>query len=74
MNVQTEARWIELNFSDDVQLEGDRIEQQVERLRELLPSGEVEVEAQYVRFTTGQRFLDWIAESREPYERDEVKP
>jgi hypothetical protein len=65
---------VELNFSDDVELAGDRIEQQVERIRELLPAGEVEVEAHYVQFATGQRFLDWIADSRESYVRGEVEP
>ena len=74
LGVQASSRWIELNFSDNVELAGDRIEQQVERLRELMPAGEVEVTARYVRFGTGQRFLDWIADSRESYTRDEVEP
>ena len=74
LGVQANSRWVELNFSDDVELPGDRIEEQVERIRELLPAGEVEVQAAHVRFATGQRFLDWIADSRESYVRDEVEP
>ena len=72
--VQAGSTWVELHFSEDVELAGGAIEQQVERIRELLPAGEVEVEARYVRFAAGQRFLDWIADSREPYERGEVEP
>ena len=74
LGVQADSRWVELNFSDDVELPGDRIEEQVERIRKLLPAGEVEVQAGHVRFAPGQRFLDWIAESRESYVRDEVEP
>ncbi len=74
LGVQAGSKWVELNSSDDVELSGDRIEQQVERLREIMPAGEVEVTARYVRFGTGQRFLDWIADSRESYTRDEVEP
>ena len=74
LGVQAGSKWVELNFSDDVELAGDRIEQQVERLRELMPGGEVEVTTRYVRFGRGQRFLDWIADSRESYTRDEVEP
>ena len=72
--VQAGSTWVELHFSQDVELAGGGIEQQVERIRELLPAGEVEVEARYVRFAAGQRFLDWIADSREAYERGEVEP
>ena len=74
LGVQAGATWVELNFSDDVELEGDRIEQSVERIRELVPTGEVEVTAAYVRFATGQRFLDFIADSRKSYRRDDVEP
>ena len=74
LGVQADSQWVELNFSDDIELGGDSIEQQVERVRKLLPAGEVEVEARYVQFATGQRFLDWIADSRESYVRGEVEP
>ena len=71
---QAGATWVELNFSDDVELEGDKIDQSVERIRELVPAGEVEVTAGYVRFATGQRFLDYVADSRKSYRRDDVEP
>ena len=74
LGVQSGSRWVELNFSDDFELPGDSIEVQVEHLRALMPAGEVEVSAQYVQFASGQSFLDWIADSRESYGRDEVEP
>ncbi len=74
LGVQADSKWGELSFSEDIALAGDLIEQQVERIREIIPNSEVEVTAQYIQFATGQRFLDWIAESCETYSRDEVKP
>ena len=74
LGVQAGAAWVELTFADTVELAGGRVEQQVERLRELVPEGEVEVAAGYVRFDTGRQFLDWIADSREPFARGDVEP
>ena len=73
LGVAAGETWVELNFSESVELAGERIEQQVERLRELVPAGEVEVNAAYVRFASGQVFLDWIADSREPFARGDVE-
>ena len=74
LGVQAGENWAELNFAERVELVGNRIEEEIERLRELIPEGEVEVTAGFMRFATGQRFLDWIAESRETYLREDLEP
>ena len=79
LNVQAAAgaglgAWSELNFSDDIALDGERIEQAVEKLREFVPDGEVSVEAKRIRYETGQAFLDHIAEIRAEYRREDVTP
>ena len=75
INVQAEGSgtWSELHFSDDVALDGARIEQTVEWLRALVPDGEVSIEARRIRYGTGQRFLDHVAEIRAEYKRDDVE-
>ena len=74
-NVQADASgtWSELNLSEDVELDGDRVEQIIEVLRGLVADGEVSIEAKRLRFDTGQRFNDYIAELKANYQRDEVE-
>ena len=76
LNVQVAGSntWSELNVSDDIALDGDRIEQVVEKLREFVPDGEVSIEAQRIRYETGQRFLDHVAEIRAEYRREDITP
>ena len=75
INVQADGSgaWSELNFSDDLALDGARIEETVEWLRALVADGEVSIEARRVRYGTGQRFLDHVAETRAEYKRDDVE-
>ena len=75
INVQADGSgtWSELNFSDDLALDGARIEQTVEWLRALVADGEVSIEARRVHYGTGQRFLDHVAETRAEYKRDDVE-
>ena len=72
--VQAGKTWGELMFSEDVELDSDQIQQAVEQLRKLVSDGEVAIEAKHVRYATGQRFLDYVAETRTEYKRDDVEP
>ncbi|MDE0627782.1 MAG: DUF499 domain-containing protein [Bryobacterales bacterium] len=73
-SVQAGETWGELILSDDVDLNGERVEHAVEQLRGLVPDGEVEIEAKYVSYDTGQRFFDYVAETRAEYKREDVEP
>ena len=75
INVQADGSgtWSELNFSDNLALDGARIEQTVEWLRALVADGEVSIEARRVRYGTGQHFLDHVAETKAEYKRDDVE-
>jgi len=66
--------WSELSLSDDIELTGDELERIIEALRPLVAAGEVAVDAKRMRFETGQRFLDYVEDARERYDREEVDP
>ena len=66
--------WGELNLSDDVELTGDDVERIIEALRPLVAGGEVAIGAKRVRYETGQRFLDYIADAKSHYGRGDVTP
>ena len=72
--VEHNKTWVDLSLSEDIELDGEKMEQTVEQLRAFAPEGEVSVEAKRVRFSTGQRFLDYLAETKSPHDRDDVEP
>ena len=77
ISVQAEGSggtWSELNFSEDLALDGAGIERAVEALRAIVADGEVSVEATRIRYPTGQHFLDHVAAIRTDYRRDDVEP
>jgi hypothetical protein len=61
--------WIELQVDDKVYLTPDQIEKTLEHLRGLLTDGQVDIEARALRFDSGQKLLDWVAEAK-----TEIKP
>lgn len=69
-----DSTWGELNLSNDLSLDGDAIEKLLEAVRRIVTDGEVVVAAPTLRFETGQSFLDFVAETRSDYKRDEVEP
>ena len=68
------GQWSELNLSNDIALDGERIERAVEHLRELVADGEVSIEAKRIHFETGQRFLDYVTEIKAGFRREDVEP
>ncbi len=75
VEVQQEGgEWGEVNFSDGVELDGDSLERVVEGLRGFVSGGEVSVEARRVHYDTGQHFVDYIADIKADYRREEVAP
>ena len=66
--------WSELSLSDDIELTGDELERIIEALRPLVDAGEVAIDVKRLRFETGQRFLDYVADGRLQYDRDDVRP
>ena len=68
-------QWSELCLADRFELSGDRVEQSVEHLREIVTgSAIVEIRAKRIHFDTGQQLLNYMTESRTDYKRDEVEP
>ena len=73
-SVQGDRTWGELNLSEDVELDGESLERAIEQLRQLVPEGEVAIAAQRTCYATGQRFLDYVADIKAEYRRDDVEP
>jgi hypothetical protein len=71
----TGDRWAELTLDERVELDGAQVTDAVETLRRLpvTGSGQVQISASAVHFTTGQRLLDWLNESKEEAKPGEVK-
>ena len=67
------STWSELNLSDDLALDAERIEAALEHLRGLVAEGEASIETRCLQFETGQRFLDYVRELRIDLLRDEVE-
>ena len=67
-------QWADLSLSDDLALDGEALQRAVEYLRGLVPAGEVTIEAKYLRFETGQGFLDYVADIKAEFVRDDVEP
>ena len=57
-----DGRWADLNLADGMTLTPEDIEQTVKRLRGLVGEGEVNIEASYLDFDTGQQLLDYAQE------------
>ena len=74
LSVQAGATWTELNLSDDVVLDGDRVERVLESLRELIPGAEASISAKRLHFETGQRFRDYVDDIKADFKRDDVTP
>jgi len=71
----TGDRWAELTLDERVELDGAQVTDAVETLRRLpvTGSGQVQISAAAIHFTTGQRLLDWLNESKEEAKPGEVK-
>ena len=72
--VQADGTWSELSLSDDLEMDGARLEAAIETLRELVPNGQVEIKARHLRFKTGQDFCDHVTAMKAEYNRDDVEP
>lgn len=68
------TQWADLSLSEDMLINGDRVEKIVEDLRGLVTEGEVTVEASHLQFETGQQLLDYAQEIKAEVNRDEVEP
>lgn len=71
----TGDRWAELNLHDLIELDATQLREATEALRRLpvTGSGQVEVTVGALHFSTGQRLLDWLNETKAEVKPGEVK-
>jgi hypothetical protein len=65
--------WVDLSFDIKRLVGASELRRAIEYLRSLVPDGQVVVEAERVKFTTGQQLLDWIAAAKTELNPDEVQ-
>jgi len=71
----TGDRWAELNLHELIELDAIQLREATEALRRLpvTGSGQVEVTVGALHFSTGQRLLDWLNETKAEVKPGEVK-
>lgn len=67
------SRWADLNLADNLILDPEQIERTVEQLRSLLNEGEVNIDAGFLWFESGQRLLDYVQDIKAELDRSEVE-
>ena len=68
----TGSHWAELTLHEKVQLSADALREAADLLRKFTPEGQLAVEITALHFDRGQRFLDWINETKTEYKPNEV--
>lgn len=56
--------WMDLTTNEKISLESSQINTIIEQLRGIIPDGEITLEVKKVTFSSGQKLLDWIAETK----------
>ena len=62
--VIADDRWLEVTMDDRLTLTGEQLESTITEVRKLLPTGQVELQADAVAFARGQDLLDWLADAK----------
>ncbi|KJR41394.1 hypothetical protein MCHI_002707 [Candidatus Magnetoovum chiemensis] len=66
-------KWIELRVDYELFLDADKIKNVLEHIRALLDEGQVSIEVDTLKFKTGQKLYDWVAEVKTEIKQDEIK-
>ncbi len=68
----TGNQWAELTLHEKVRLSADALREAADLLRRFTPEGQLGVETTALHFERGQKFLDWINETKSEYKPNEV--
>jgi hypothetical protein len=66
------SSWMELTCDDKIVLDGEKLEILIANLRVLLTEGQVTIEADVLKFLSGQDLLDWIEDVKIELQPKEV--
>jgi Fn3 associated len=74
IGIHNNQQWLELSGDAALILDASQIESSIAHLRSLQPDGQIQIEADALRFPTGQLLSDWSADAKiEAIEPEEVK-
>jgi len=65
--------WLEFTSDDQLALDVTTLESTVENLREILPDGQIILEAFALRFPSGRQLLAWVEDARTELQPEEVE-
>lgn len=69
----TGSKWVELTCGEKLDLTPEKIEELIGNLRGILDEGQVNIEADALKFQKGQDLLDWVSEVKTEISKDEVE-
>jgi hypothetical protein len=73
VSVVAEPHWLEFTSDDQLALDVSALEATIENLRQILPDGQITLEAFTLRFPTGQQLLAWVEDARTDLQPEEVE-
>jgi hypothetical protein len=69
---QTDKKWIEINFGEDVVLSPEKLEAVVNEFRDMLENATITIEARKLQFKNGQALMDYSSEVQMNPNQDEI--
>lgn len=67
------GHWVELNLDPTLVVDGEKLRDAVDNVRELLDGGDVQIQADAVHFSQGRHLQDWVADVRTEIKPEEVQ-
>lgn len=69
----TGSKWVELTCGEKLDLTPEKIEELIGNLRGILTEGQVNIEADALKFQNGQDLLEWVSDVKTEISKDEVE-
>lgn len=65
--------WVDLSFDQEMEVDGETLEEATEYVRGLIDDGEVRLDVDALRFKRGQQLRDWAEDTRTELNPEEVR-
>ena len=65
--------WVDLSFDQEMEVDGETLEEATEYVRGLIDDGEVSLDVDALHFERGQQLRDWAGDAKTELDPDEVQ-
>jgi hypothetical protein len=65
--------WVDLSFDQEMEVDGETLEEATEYVRGLIDDGEVSLDVDALHFERGQQLRDWAEDAKTELNPDEVQ-